>query len=258
MILTYLKKLLTLLMTILMSIIPLYAQGATKIHWGTTPTYANTPDEVLPDPEQSLPLNDNTQPLKHYNTIPQEASSLYPKDDITIEEQQLNQDVRLLWDEINQMEQRQNDIKILPIKPVNPNIEKHNTISKSKENKSNKMPATSIKAEKQRIDTLLRNTKNKDKNNKNKNDKNSQDKSNKKIPAPIVTLPQLTTQPKPVLTRKQVLEQEIKREKAALKSARAQFKIAQKRGNSALAEKLIKIIKDRELNVEAISREISR
>lgn len=179
---------------------------------------------------------------------------------LTQEEEKLNQDVRLLWDEINQMEKRQHqaaDITILPITPL-PKPSHHNT--HKQQNNQSPTPISSIKAEKERIDALLQN--NKEKNSKiialHKDSKKEKSVKAPKTPPAIVNLPMPTVQPKPVLTRKQVLEQEIEREKAALKSAQSQLKIAQKRGHAAQAAKLIGIIKDRQLNVQAISREIAR
>ena len=151
------------------------------------------------------------------------------------------------------MEKQKNDITVLPIKPIEKTHETKNT----HKNQNTKTPAASIKSEQERIETLLRNSKEKNskiiiQSKEVKNDKTDKNKT----PAPVVTLP--TAQPKPVLTRKQVLEHEIEREKAALKSAQTQLKIAQKRGNTAQATKLLDVIRDRQLNVQAISRELSR
>lgn len=213
-----------------------------------------------------------------------------PEEDLATTEERLNSEVRILWDEIERAEKQQqqaNDIKVLPInkKPLDPEKVFSKTPPKPIKNKPApvKTPpnaiANQIKNEKERIDTLLRTQKDKDgvktttsiakdkemvkDKDKNKvNDKNSKTaKSTKTTPAspPVVVVPPtITAQPKPVLTRKQVLEEEIAREKAALKSAKSQLLIAQKRGNMAQIQKLHNMIRDRELNVQAISRELSR
>lgn len=258
----YLKTLLAFVIALTINL-PSYAQS--KIRWNTAPTYANTPEEVAPDPDEPQPLEKITPQIRHNAPLNQKVNSPIPSTsvsqsttptNIANEEEQLNQDIRLLWDEINQMEKNKNDITVLPIKPIEKTHETKNT----HKNQNTKTPAASIKSEQERIETLLRNSKEKNskiiiQSKEVKNDKNDKTDKNK-TPAPVVTLP--TAQPKPVLTRKQVLEHEIEREKAALKSAQTQLKIAQKRGNTAQATKLLDVIRDRQLNVQAISRELSR
>ena len=62
----------------------------------------------------------------------------------------------------------------------------------------------------------------------------------------------------PVLTRRQVLEREINRERAALRSAQTQLNAAKRSGNAKQINKWSNAVKDRELNIKAIEREIIR
>lgn len=75
---------------------------------------------------------------------------------------------------------------------------------------------------------------------------------------PIVNVPTMPTIVKPVLTRRQVLEQEIGRERAALNSAKLQLNSAQKTGNLKQINKLNNLIKDRQLNIQSIQKEMMR
>lgn len=250
------------------ALFPAYADTLNRIQWAA-PLEQSTP---------AAPISSNSQNDTEATELVEE------NEDIAATEARLNSEVRILWDEIEKAEQQQNmshDIKVLPITKDKPDPEKNLPKPASKTAKK-PTPPTTIKAEKERIDTLLHSTKDKngkiiaqpkdkldklDKSDKTekldpKTSKNSKTKTtpNSKTPTPpaVVILPQPTAQPKPVLTRKQVLEEEIAREKAALKSAQTQLAIARKRGNNAQIQKLLAVIRDRELNVQAISRELAR
>lgn len=259
--------------SVLSTLIPAHADTPKKIQWGVPLEYSTHAD----------PANTDIAPRTASSESSHDNETVVETEDIAATEERLNSEVRILWDEIEKAEQQQNmsnDIKVLPITKNKPNPEKNlPKQANTKTVKKNPPPAAAIKAEKERIDTLLNSTK--DKNGKiialpkdklDKLDKSDKaDKTNSKSgktksatktvtppTAPVVSLPQPTLQPKPVLTRKQVLEEEIAREKAALKSAQTQLNIARKRGNNAHIQKLNAIIRDRELNVQAISRELSR
>lgn len=287
------------------------AQNPTpKIQWGVPLEYATQVDQVsntqiLPRRQQQLAAESSETPTPQPETTQTE-------EDVSQTEARLNNEVRVLWDEIEkaekQQQQKTTDIKVLPIKKNAPEPTKtptpnnqNNSKTPPKPTNTKTKPAPDIKSEKERIDKLLQdkdsknnnkdnnktntskiiqNTKDKineklnDNNNKDnkttskiiQNTKDKTDKNNKKTTsniattttAPVVSLPTITAQPKPVLTRKQVLEEEIAREKAALKSAQMQLTLARKRSNQAQIRKLQAIIRDRELNVQAISRELSR
>lgn len=286
------------------------AQNPTpKIQWGVPLEYATQVDQVsntqiLPRRQQQLAAESSETPTPQPETTQTE-------EDVSQTEARLNNEVRVLWDEIEkaekQQQQKTTDIKVLPIKKTAPEPTKtptpnnqNNSKTPPKPTNTKTKPAPDIKSEKERIDKLLQdkdsknnkdnnktntskiiqNTKDKineklnDNNNKDnkttskiiQNTKDKTDKNNKKntsniattTTAPVVSLPTITAQPKPVLTRKQVLEEEIAREKAALKSAQMQLTLARKRSNQAQIRKLQAIIRDRELNVQAISRELSR
>lgn len=62
----------------------------------------------------------------------------------------------------------------------------------------------------------------------------------------------------PVLSRRQVLELEIEREQAALKSAQAHLENAKKRGNQQEISRLNNVIYDRQQNVQSLTREWQR
>lgn len=94
-----------------------------------------------------------------------------------------------------------------------------------------------------------------------KADKNSpKNKSKKKIviPAPKVVVLPKAAPPKPVLTRRQILENEIKREQTALKSAQNQLAQAQKSGNQNAIKRLNHTIHDREQNIQSLKKELVR
>lgn len=84
-------------------------------------------------------------------------------------------------------------------------------------------------------------------------------RNRKKQPIPVV---KTTTSSKknthPSLTRNQVLEKEIRREQAALKIAKSQLISAKKKGSKNQINRLTNIIRDRELNIKAISKELIR
>lgn len=89
---------------------------------------------------------------------------------------------------------------------------------------------------------------------------NSKNKGKKKIviPAPKVVVLPKAAPPKPVLTRRQILENEIKREQTALKSAQNQLAQAQKSGNQNAIKRLNHTIHDREQNIQSLKKELVR
>lgn len=78
-----------------------------------------------------------------------------------------------------------------------------------------------------------------------------------KKPAAVVSLPSAKPAA-PALTRRQILEREVRRERSALQTAKAQLAAAQKKGNAKQIAKLQSLVKDRELNIQAIEREMVR
>ena len=62
----------------------------------------------------------------------------------------------------------------------------------------------------------------------------------------------------PVMSRHQVLSQEIQNEQAALKVAQSQLEIAKKRNNMAAIYKISNIIRERQQNIQSLQREFSR
>lgn len=72
--------------------------------------------------------------------------------------------------------------------------------------------------------------------------------------AKIVSLPE----PKPMLTRRQILQQEINKEKNALMSVQNQLLAAQKARNEAAIRKLSVQISDRVQNMRALMQEMRR
>ncbi|WP_234395558.1 hypothetical protein [Neisseria weaveri] len=76
----------------------------------------------------------------------------------------------------------------------------------------------------------------------------------KPVSAPVIAPPPA----KPQLTRKQILQSEIRNEQAALVRAQAQLNVARKKGNKATIIQLEQAIKDRQANIRAIQREMSR
>lgn len=71
---------------------------------------------------------------------------------------------------------------------------------------------------------------------------------------PLIYQPPTT----PVLSRREVLSQEIEREQTALKIAQTQLSTAQKRNDTASITKLNNVVRDRQANVQALQRELSR
>lgn len=256
---------------------PVFAENKKAIRWAVQPSYAHTASEVAPPPEddvqppitppptEEFPIKLNNTPTSSPTSSPTVNDATPPPNvqptpvDDAETEARLDNEVRLLWDEIHKMEEQQSDITVLPIAPPkNPPTTANKTPSKTAKTKpkTKKELVAEIKAEKERIDALLRQQQGKDKNGK---VIANVDKSGKKTGnAPVVSLPQPVAQPKPVLTRRQVLDEEIAREKAALKSAKSQLAIALKRGNAAAVARLNTMIRDRELNVQALQREINR
>lgn len=70
------------------------------------------------------------------------------------------------------------------------------------------------------------------------------------IAAPVVQPPQLT--------RRQILQQELNREKAALVRTQASLKVAQNKKDSANIQRYETQIRDRQLNIQALEQEIKR
>ncbi|STZ77118.1 hypothetical protein [Bergeriella denitrificans] len=81
-------------------------------------------------------------------------------------------------------------------------------------------------------------------------------KKSKITPAPIIAAP--APKPKPQLTRKQILQNEIRNEQAALARAKAQLNVAKKKGDQAKISRLNQAVRDREANIRAIQGEIKR
>ena len=76
-------------------------------------------------------------------------------------------------------------------------------------------------------------------------------------PARVVKVAQVAPA-KPVLSRRQALEQEIRREKTALKSAEAALSAARSKGDSSAAQRFTLQINDRRLNIAAMESELRR
>lgn len=146
------------------------------------------------------------------------------------------------------------DVKVLPIAPPTPaqNVANDKTPTEKKPNDKNTSPT--------KVNITLRNQAktgdNKDKPTAKLPNKNPKGKT-PKMPTVVVQLPP-PKPAKPVLTRRQVLEQEIARERAALKSAQKQLAAAQKSGNAKQIAKLNAAVRDRELNIRAIESEMKR
>lgn len=132
-----------------------------------------------------------------------------------------------------------NDVTVLPIKP-------------SQINSSDKNDKTHTQIP---LNITLRNPPKPEINKKNKSLKASKAKAKVVgLPKTVVKLPP----PKPALTRRQVLAQEIARERVALQATKKQLAAAKKSGNAKNIAKLNAAIKDRELNIRAIESEIKR
>ncbi|PSJ79194.1 hypothetical protein [Neisseria iguanae] len=76
------------------------------------------------------------------------------------------------------------------------------------------------------------------------------------IPAPTVAVP--VAKPKPQLTRKQILQNEIRNEQAALARAKVQLNVARKKGDQVKISRLSQTVRDREANIRAIQGEMKR
>lgn len=75
------------------------------------------------------------------------------------------------------------------------------------------------------------------------------------IPAPVAKLPPV--KPKQ-LGRKQILQNEVRNEQAALARVKAQLNVARKKGDQAKISRLTQAVSDREANIRAIQAEINR
>ena len=64
--------------------------------------------------------------------------------------------------------------------------------------------------------------------------------------------------PKVQLTRKQILQNEIRNEQTALVRAKAQLNVATKKGDQAKITRLTQAIRDREANIRAMQNEMGR
>ena len=64
--------------------------------------------------------------------------------------------------------------------------------------------------------------------------------------------------PKPQLTRKQILENEVRNEQVALVRAQAQLNVAKKKGDQAKISRLTQAVNDRQANIRAIESEMKR
>lgn len=76
------------------------------------------------------------------------------------------------------------------------------------------------------------------------------------IPAPVIAAPAVKS--KPQLTRKQILQNEVRNEQSALVRAKAQLNVARKKGDKAKIARLEQAVRDREANIRAIQGEIRR
>lgn len=162
------------------------------------------------------------------------------------------------------------DVKVLPIgnhsasSTQNKDTAKNTTTTKKTPNNKEKNDKTEKNTSPAKLNVTLRNQPKVSDNkagNKNakttSNNKNATTAKGKTAKAPVVTLPP-PKPAKPVLTRRQILEQEVTRERAALKTAQTQLAAAKKSGNAKQIAKLNAAVRDRELNVRAIEAEIKR
>lgn len=76
------------------------------------------------------------------------------------------------------------------------------------------------------------------------------------IHAPVISAP--AAKQKPQLTRKQILQNEIRNEQAALARAKVQLNVARKKGDQAKISRLNQAVRDREANIRAIQGEMKR
>ncbi|MDO5639546.1 MAG: hypothetical protein Q4G28_06715 [Neisseria sp.] len=75
-----------------------------------------------------------------------------------------------------------------------------------------------------------------------------------RAPAPIIAPPAA----KPQLTRKQILQNEVRNEQTALVRAKAQLNVARKKGDKSKVTRLEQTVRDREANIRAIQSEMGR
>lgn len=75
-----------------------------------------------------------------------------------------------------------------------------------------------------------------------------------RTPAPVIAPPP----PKPQMTRKQILQNEVRNEQTALVRAKAQLNVARKKGDKAKVSRLEQTVRDREANIRAIQSEMGR
>ncbi|QMT31792.1 hypothetical protein [Alysiella filiformis] len=152
------------------------------------------------------------------------------------------------------------DVKVLPIAPSTPAPNVANDKIPTHNKNPNEKTPNDKNTSPTKVNITLRNQPktgdNKDKPTAKLPNKNPKGKT-PKMPAVVVQLPP-PKPAKPVLTRRQVLEQEIARERAALKSAQSQLAAAQKSGNAKQIAKLNAAVRDRELNIRAIETEMKR
>ena len=75
-----------------------------------------------------------------------------------------------------------------------------------------------------------------------------------RTPAPVIAPPKA----KPQMTRKQILQNEVRNEQTALVRAKAQLNVARKKGDKAKVSRLEQTVRDREANIRAIQSEMGR
>lgn len=76
------------------------------------------------------------------------------------------------------------------------------------------------------------------------------------IQAPVIAAP--NGKPKQQLSRKQILQNEVRNEQAALARAKAQLNVARKKSDETKISRLSQVVRDREANIRAIQAEINR
>ncbi|UOO81981.1 hypothetical protein LVJ83_00435 [Uruburuella testudinis] len=76
--------------------------------------------------------------------------------------------------------------------------------------------------------------------------------------APRTAAPVIAPPPKPQLTRRQILQNEVRNEQSALVRAQAQLNVARKKGDKAKITRLEQAVRDREANIRAIKSEMGR
>lgn len=177
------------------------------------------------------------EPKQEPNELPQAASEPQaPKKPVLVPSAEL----RRLWDDVKQ----QNDITVLPDVPAV-------SLPESPIKETTPPPKKTHKAKDEKnskVNVQLR--------------KPTEKKPRKRAKSPVAPASVVKMPPakavKPVLTRRQILEREIGRERVALKAAQSQLNAAKKQGDSKKVNRLSNIIRDRELNIKAIEKEILR